>query len=403
MESDWSIYEFLNAASQRLEMPSAATRVFNADGVEVNDCMLIEDDDMLFLSMNDDFIAPADMVAEESDSNAPAYRIPTIIGGYRVSDLLGRGGFGEVRVGEHSLTGEKVALKFLRKSEISSLGAAERTNTEIQCLMTLKHSNIIRLMSHMETPNHVVLVFELMEGGDLLHYLIQRKRTLSLPRPSLTEEEARGVMYQVLSAISYAHNQHICHRDLKLENILLKDNSLSCVKIADFGLSDFYRPGSRVKTNVGTLSFLAPEIFGGVATAGPPLDVWALGVILFAVLCGRLPFEGIELGTGKRPRDAVIRGRILKAQYKMEEGIGSEAKDLVKRLLVLDPAHRMTISEVFNHVWMRTAGTNAGMAMGAYVPSIPALPTPASIGVTSVPTPSSSYTNPSPLQDGAAV
>ncbi|RYH23649.1 hypothetical protein EON65_17675 [archaeon] len=148
MESDWSIFEFLNAASQRLAMESAAKRVFNADGVEINDCMLIEDDDMLFLSINDDFIAPADMVAEESDSTtAPAYRIPTIIGGYRVSDLLGRGGFGEVRVGEHSLTGERVALKFLRKSEISSLGAAERTNTEIQCLMTLKHNNIIRLMN----------------------------------------------------------------------------------------------------------------------------------------------------------------------------------------------------------------------------------------------------------------
>eukprot|EP00981_Chlorochromonas_danica_P002329 scaffold452_cov180-Ochromonas_danica.AAC.1 len=343
--------DFLNAASQRLEMASTAKRVFNADGVEIDDCMMIEDDDILFLSINDDYIAPADMTPENGDNNE-GEKIPHVIGGYKVSDLLGRGGFGEVRVGEHSLTGERVALKFLRKSEILSLGAAERTNTEIQCLMALKHTHIIRLQHHMETQNHVVLVFELMEGGDLLKHLVRRKEKTG--KAYLCEDEARHIFYQVISAVSYAHSQHICHRDLKLENILLKDNTLAIVKIADFGLSDFYRPGALVKSSCGTLSFLAPEVFKGTANAGPPLDVWALGVILFAVVSGRLPFEGSDITSPKRPRDSVIRTRITKCQYKMEENLGPELKDLIRRLLAADPAERMTIPEIFNHVWVRT-------------------------------------------------
>ena len=106
----------------------------------------------------------------------------------------------------------------------------------------------------------------------------------------------------------------------------LKDSSLSCVKIADFGLSAFYRPGSLVKSSCGTLSFLAPEVFRGTANAGPPLDVWSLGVILFALLSGRLPFEGPDLVGTKRPRDAVIKARIMKCQYKLDEQLSPEAK-----------------------------------------------------------------------------
>lgn len=98
------------------------------------------------------------------------------------------------------------------------------------------------------------------------------------------------------------------------------------MKIADFGLSDFYRPGAMVKSNCGTLSFLAPEVFKGTANAGPPLDVWAMGVILFALLCGRLPFEGPDLIGTKRPRDAVIKTRIMKCQYKLDDNLGAEAK-----------------------------------------------------------------------------
>lgn len=181
-----------------------------------------------------------------------------------------------------------------------------------------------------------------------------RNRGTTAQECALTEDEARAPFHQVLSAVSYAHNQHICHRDLKLENLLLKSPSLDFVKVADFGLSDFYRPGSTQKTNCGTLSFLAPEVFKGTSNAGPPLDVWSLGVILFSLLCGRLPFEGPDLLGTKRPRDAVIRSRIIKSQFKLDDHLSAEAKDMVRRMLKVDPLERATIPEIFNHCWFRS-------------------------------------------------
>ena len=330
IEASWSIADFLTAASQRLELVPTAKHVFNCDGMEIDDCMMIEDNDILFISQQDTYVPPAAPPPTEGSPTVKDRRrmseppLPTTIGGYAVGKFLGRGGFGEVRVGEHQVTGERVALKFLRKSDMLSMGAAERTATEIQCLTTLRHANIIRLMNHTESANHVVLVFELMEGGDLYKHLLSRGSTPQ--EVALPEDQARLLFQQLVNAVSYAHNQHICHRDLKLENILLKGPSLSQVKIADFGLSDFYRPGSTMKSSCGTLTFQAPETFKSTASAGPPLDVWSLGVILFASLTGRLPFEGLELLGTKRPRDAIIRSKILKGQYKIIENISIEAK-----------------------------------------------------------------------------
>ena len=357
IELGWSIDDFLNFASQRLDLTTTAKRVFSADGVEVDDCMMFEDNEILFMSFGDAFIPPLDNTG--LDGSGPGSRsgdnaaMPNAVGGFKVTDFLGRGGFGEVRLGEHQVTGERVALKFLRKSHIMTIGAAERTTTEIQCLTTLKHPGIIRLHSHVESPNHFVLVFELMEGGDLYNFLMAKGRETG--NYSLEENQARDLFGQIMSAVSYAHNQHICHRDLKLENILLKTKEgVSCVKIADFGLSDFYRPGAMVKSSCGTLSFLAPEVFRGTSNAGPPLDVWSLGVILFAVMCGRLPFEGPDLRNPAKPREAVIRARIMKCQYKLDDRLGGEVKDLIRRMLMLDPTERATIPEVCGHIWLRS-------------------------------------------------
>lgn len=176
----------------------------------------------------------------------------------------------------------------------------------------------------MDTPQYLIMIFELMEGGDLLKYLLNRGNTAS--EMALIEDECKLVFHQILSGISYAHNQHICHRDLKLENILLKGPNLLHVKIADFGLSDFYRPGEMMKSNCGTLSFLSPEVFRGTANHGPPLDVWAMGVILFCMSQGKLPFENVELGSKRRPRDAIIKARILKCEFKFEDNLSSDIK-----------------------------------------------------------------------------
>jgi serine/threonine protein kinase len=146
IEPDWTFHDFLHAASQRLNLVPTAKRVFSVDGVEIDDCMMVEDSDMLFFSHGEDFVSSN--INSSLDKGSNGYEdssIDPVVGSYKVTNFLGRGGFGEVRIGEHQLTGEKVALKFLRKAEIVSINAAERTTTEIQCLTALKHQNIIRL------------------------------------------------------------------------------------------------------------------------------------------------------------------------------------------------------------------------------------------------------------------
>ncbi|KAG7380959.1 hypothetical protein PHYBOEH_011238 [Phytophthora boehmeriae] len=345
VQNHWTWDEFLCAASQRLEMVPMASRVFNADGAEIDDIMCIEENDMMFFSTGRSFKAPNS--GNEDSSNSNDEKVANVVGGYKVTTLLGRGGFGEVRLGVHQLTNEKVALKFILKNEMGSLGDVERTTTEIQCLMALNHPSIIKLFRVINEPNHIVLVFELLEGGDLFHYIKQTPGGLS-------EEDSVGLFTQILSGVGYAHNQHICHRDLKLENILLTNkNDISTAKIADFGLSDFYKPGAMMKTNCGSISYLAPEVFRGTSNAGPPLDVWSLGVILFAIVCGRLPFEGPDLQGTNRPRENVIRNRIMRCQYKLDQDLSPGLTDLLIRMLKPDPSERASIPEIFSHPWIR--------------------------------------------------
>ncbi|CEG46482.1 camk camkl protein kinase [Plasmopara halstedii] len=349
VQQHWSWDEFLCAASQRLEMIPMASRVFNADGAEIDDIMCIEENDMLFFSTGRSFKTPSSR-GDDSKSSSDD-KVANIVGGYKVTILLGRGGFGEVRLGVHQLTNDKVALKFILKSEMGSLGDVERTTTEIQCLTALNHPSIIKLLRVINEPNHIVLVFELLEGGDLFHYIKQFPGGLS-------EEDSVGIFSQIIGGVGYAHNQHICHRDLKLENILLANkNDISTAKIADFGLSDFYKPGAMMKTSCGSISYLAPEVFRGTSNAGPPLDVWSLGVILFAIVCGRLPFEGPDLQGTNRPRENVIRNRIMRCQYKLDTELSPTLSDLVTRMLKPDPSERATIPDIFSHPWMRGTGS----------------------------------------------
>ncbi|KAH7459814.1 hypothetical protein PRIC1_011078 [Phytophthora ramorum] len=352
VQHHWTWDEFLCAASQRLEMVPMASRVFNADGAEIDDIMCIEENDMLFFSTGRSFKAPN---SGGEDAQSTDEKVANVVGGYKVTTLLGRGGFGEVRLGVHQLTNDKVALKFILKSEMGSLGDVERTTTEIQCLTALNHPSIIKLLRVINEPNHIVLVFELLEGGDLFHYIKQFPGGLS-------EEDGVGLFSQIIGGVGYAHNQHICHRDLKLENILLTNkNDISTAKIADFGLSDFYKPGAMMKTSCGSISYLAPEVFRGTSNAGPPLDVWSLGIILFAIVCGRLPFEGPDLLGTNRPRENVIRNRIMRCQFKLDEDLSPALTDLVIRMLKPDPNERATIPEIFSHPWVR--GTAASPSL----------------------------------------
>jgi serine/threonine protein kinase len=233
IEPEWGIRDLLNAASNRLELNPAGEKIYNRNGefcrifllplvftvdvrvgARVVDCLLIEDNDMLFISCGEKFIPPTAAAFKNSLKST----LPNLVGSYRVRKLLGRGGFGEVRIGQHIVSNEMAALKFIRRLDISDIEALDRTNNEIHCLTTLHHQNIISLVEHIESPEYIVLAFELMDGGDLQSFM--RRRGNSPSEQRLTSKDARHVFAQLLSAVGFAHNQYIVHRDLKLENVL---------------------------------------------------------------------------------------------------------------------------------------------------------------------------------------
>ena len=268
---------FLAAAGRRLGL-SHPKRIFLVDGTEVDDILVVQDDETVFISEGAEFRRPEGA--------------GVCIAGYEVKHMLGKGGFGEVRLGQHIVTKQKVALKFMSKASMGSASAAERVATEIHCLTALHHPSVIRMFQVINQVDFTVLVFEYAAGGDLFEYVSKSKSG------HLNEAEARHIFRQILSAVAYAHNHNICHGDLKLENILLANRSVTGndavaegrvsasgsdgnhegdllesddkgdhansydleVKVADFGLSVFVNRGEKSKAVGGSTSYMSPEV-----------------------------------------------------------------------------------------------------------------------------------------------
>lgn len=181
----------------------------------------------------------------------------------------------------HIPTGQKVAIKILEKDRIVDVADVERVSREIHILKLIRHPNIIQLYEIIETPKHLFLVMEYMERGELFDYIVSKKR--------MEEEEACKVFEQIISGIEYIHKLRIVHRDLKLENCLIDYDKT--IRIVDFGLSNTYKPEERLRTACGSPCYAAPEMIEGKAPYEPIMvDVWSAGVILFAMVCGFLPF-----------------------------------------------------------------------------------------------------------------
>ena len=215
IESDWSFDEFLRSAGERLN--TLACYAFS-NGVEIDDCMLLGDRDVVVLShdrssRHSPLLVPASSTVHDIEN--PSY-VPSVVGHYLVGRLLGRGGFGEVRLGTHQLTNQTVALKFAVKADITSLADADRLTKEFQVLASLNHRNIIKILSREELPNHVVLAFELMKGGDLHGYLLGRGPAAA--DAALDNADARLVFGQLVAGMSYAHSLRVIHRDLKVRS-----------------------------------------------------------------------------------------------------------------------------------------------------------------------------------------
>ncbi|KAG0568994.1 hypothetical protein M758_6G053700 [Ceratodon purpureus] len=260
---------------------------------------------------------------------AAEYYLPN----YRLGKTLGIGSFGKVKVAEHSPTGHKVAIKILNRRKVKMMDMEEKVRREIKILRLFMHPHIIRLYEVIETPTDIFVVMEYVKSGELFDYIVEKGR--------LGEDEARRFFQQIISGVEYCHRNMVVHRDLKPENLLL--DSKCNVKIADFGLSNIMRDGHFLKTSCGSPNYAAPEVISGKLYAGPEVDVWSCGVILYALLCGSLPFDDENIPNLFKK----IKGGI----YTLPSHLSPGARDLIPRMLLVDPMKRVTIPEIRQHAW----------------------------------------------------
>ena len=255
------------------------------------------------------------------------------IGNYRLGNTLGVGSFGKVKLAVHVPTGKKVAVKILNRQKIHHQQMEEKLKREIKILKACLHPHIIRLYEVIETSTDVFVVTEYSSGGELFDYIVERGR--------LAEAEARRFFQQIVSGVEYCHKHMIAHRDLKPENLLLDEHSN--VKIADFGLSNCMRDGWFLKTSCGSPNYAAPEVISGKLYAGPEVDIWSCGIIVYALLCGALPFDDESIPYLFRK----IKGGV----YILPSYLSDTSKDLISKMLVVDPLKRIKMDEIRKHPW----------------------------------------------------
>ncbi|XP_069039052.1 serine/threonine-protein kinase SIK2 isoform X2 [Lepisosteus oculatus] len=263
----------------------------------------------------------------------PTHRGPVRVGFYDIERTLGKGNFAVVKLARHRITKTEVAIKIIDKSQLDSVNL-EKIYREVQIMKILDHPHIIKLYQVMETKNMLYLVTEYAKNGEIFDYLASHGR--------LSEPEARRKFWQILSAVDYCHNRKIVHRDLKAENLLL-DGHMN-IKIADFGFGNFFQPGEPLATWCGSPPYAAPEVFEGQQYEGPQLDIWSMGVVLYVLVCGALPFDGPSL--------PVLRQRVLEGRFRIPYFMTEDCEHLIRRMLVLDPSKRLTVAQIKEHRWM---------------------------------------------------
>ncbi|XP_061540895.1 calcium/calmodulin-dependent protein kinase type IV isoform X2 [Phycodurus eques] len=255
---------------------------------------------------------------------------------YTLGSELGRGATSVVYRCEEKEKKKSYAVKVLKKTIDKKI-----VRTEIGVLLRLSHPNIIQLKEIFETDTDIALILELVTGGELFDRIVERGY--------YSERDAAHVIKQILEAVAYLHENGVVHRDLKPENLLYADLSLDApLKIADFGLSKIIDDQVTMKTVCGTPGYCAPEILRGNAY-GPEVDMWSVGVILYILLCGFEPFFDAR-------GDQYMYTRILNCDYEFVspwwDDVSLNAKDLVSKLIVLDPGKRLSVCQALQHPWV---------------------------------------------------
>jgi serine/threonine protein kinase len=272
---------------------------------------------------------------------------------YDLGDQLGSGNFAVVKKAKNKNSGngfpEDVAVKIIDKAKVEDMGDIQR---EIEIMSMVDHKNVIKLYEIYDEPKKMHLIMELVTGGELFDRIVAKG--------NYTEKDAAMTMATLCDALNYLHKLNVVHRDLKPENILYASPADDApIKVADFGLARVVSGKDMMKTACGTPGYVAPEILKNQGYDSGAVDMWSAGVILYILLCGFPPFYEEEL--------PALFDQILKARYDFPspwwDNISAEAKDLVKKLLELDPKKRYTAEQVMAHPWV-VGGGNANSLEG---------------------------------------
>ena len=271
------------------------------------------------------------------------------IGNYILGKKLGQGTFGIVVLAKHEITGENVAIKILDKDKIVKESDKTRLEREIRIMKNMYHNNIVHLYQVIENLKELFIVMEYISGKELFDYIIHKKH--------LDELESCKFYQQILSGIEYLGKTKVAHRDLKPENLLL--DSKKNIKIVDFGLSNTYIQDELLSTACGSPCYAAPEMLSGEKYNGINIDIWSSGIVLYAMLCGYLPFED-----NNNPK---LYKKIIKGNFETPDFISPYAVDLLHRILNVDPVKRYTIEQIKEHPWFNQIDPKLNMSEGLLI------------------------------------
>lgn len=266
------------------------------------------------------------------------------VGDYVFIRTLGQGTFGKVKLAEHRITGQQVAIKIIEKASVKTVKQRNSVQREVRLMKLLNHSHIVSVLNIVENTQRIFIVMEYAAGGELFKYIVNHGL--------IKEREARHFFRQILSAIDYCHRNSIIHRDLKPENLLLDKNNN--IKIIDFGFANTFHRERTLDTYCGSPFYAAPEMIRGIRYIGPEADIWSLGVILFVLLSGRLPFSA---GTVGELYDCISKG-----SYETPNHFSKDAAQLIARMLCVNPKERATLEEVLNHPWVNQSHVSTPQA-----------------------------------------
>ena len=258
------------------------------------------------------------------------------IGDYIIKETIGNGTFSKVKLGINKYTNEKVAIKLLEKKKITEKKDLERIFREMSIVKTLNHPNIIKTYEIFENEKYYYIIMDYCKGGELFDYIVKKGR--------LNEEETSFFFYQIINGLEYIHSKNIVHRDLKPENLLLTDKNK--LKIIDFGLSNYFNLNKENKTKLlktpcGSPCYAAPEMVSGNKYNGFKTDIWAIGIVLYAMIVGYLPFEDSD--------NDILFQKILDCDIEFPEFLNELSIDIIKKILNSNCDERYSISDIKRH------------------------------------------------------